>query len=242
MKSIKKGPEPRALRQWKADNANTPDNLRYGGGGFPAEALRQALLLEQQHLCAYTLKALPTLAHCAAAGQDSRHACHIEHILPQARKIPAETIDYGNMVACYPPSQSTIYCDYGAKKKADYDPSECVFVSPLSAQVERHFAFHRNGQVEGLSPEGNASIAVLNLNHPTLVDERRASIEGFLHPKGKKGKPLSAAAARSLATRVMQADGQQCLPAYCVAIAQAVLKYAEREERRAARLKSKPRS
>ena len=32
---------------------------------------------------------------------------------------------------------------------------------------------------------------------------------------------------------------QQCLPAYCIAIAQAALRYAEREEKRAARMKKK---
>jgi hypothetical protein len=66
MRSIAKGPEPRALIQWKADNAATPENLRYGAAGFPREAVRQALLAEQFHLCAYTMRRLRTAAECTA--------------------------------------------------------------------------------------------------------------------------------------------------------------------------------
>ena len=55
MRSIVKGAEPRALIQWKAENTQTPENLVYGGGGFPADAVRAALLAEQFYLCAYTV-------------------------------------------------------------------------------------------------------------------------------------------------------------------------------------------
>lgn len=110
MRSICKGGEPRALIEWKRQNAATPDNLHYNGGGFPREAVRQSLLLEQCHLCGY-----------------------------------------------------------------------------------------------------------------------------YLYPKN--GKPLSAAAARRLVSEVMRPDGKQCLPAYCVAVACAARAFAEREERRAARMR-----
>ena len=234
MRSITKTAEPRELIQWKADNAATPQNLVYGGGAFPAAAVRQALLTEQLHLCAYTLRRLKTLAQCQAGGNDTRASCHIEHLLPQSRRVPGEDIDYRNMVACYPPSQSTLACDFGAHAKADFDPSRGGFVSPLSPAAEAHFAFDERGSVTGTTADGCQTINILKLNHPTLVNDRAASIKGYLQPRGKK---LTAQAARRLAQLVMQPDAQHCLPAYCTAVAQAALLHAEREERRAARMR-----
>ena len=234
MRSITKAAEPRELIQWKAANAATPQNLVYGGGAFPAAAVRQALLEEQWHLCAYTLRRLKTWAQCQAGGNDTRASCHIEHLLPQSRRVPGEDIDYRNMVACYPPSQSTLACDFGAHAKADFDPSAGGFVSPLSPSAESHFEFNARGGVAGRSADGKSTIRVLALDHKALVNDRAASIKGYLQPRGKK---LTAQAARRLAQLVTQPDAQRCLPAYCTAVAQAALLHAEREERRAQRLK-----
>lgn len=244
MRSITKGPEPRDLIQWKSDNAQTPQNLKYGAGGFPAEAVRAALLSEQYHLCAYTMKGLPSAAACAALGLDLRNSCHIEHIFPQCREVAGEDIDYHNMVACHPPSNSRIACGYGAKFKDKFDPESRgntdphagIFVSPLSANVERHFEFDEQGEVSGLTASGTCTIAVLKLNHPELKNDRAAIIKGFLRPRDR---PLSAAAARRLAVQVMQPDGQGCLTPFCVAVASVALAFAARAERRAKRLRRK---
>lgn len=237
MRSIRKGAEPRALLDWKAQNAATPENLRYGGGGFPGEPVRAALLTEQFHLCAYTMKALATADVCKATGRDTRDSCHIEHLLPQARGIPAETIDYQNMVACFPPSQSNVACQYGAPFKGAYDPAANSFVSPLAMNAEHHFAFDEDGEVTGVTAQGQATIKALNLNHRSLVDDRVASIRGRLEPK--TGRPISAADARRLAAEILKPDANQCLPAFCVAIAAVALAHAERQERRAERLKGR---
>lgn len=237
MRTIRKGGEPRELRQWKADNAATPQNLFYGGGGFPAEAVRIELLKEQFHLCAYMLRRLKTAAECQADGKDTRASCHIEHILPQNRRVAGEDIDYQNMVACYPPSQSTVACEYGAHAKAGFDPSGGGFVSPLSNGVEAHFVFDAQGGICGLTADGRATITILKLGHASLVHDRAAVIKGYLQPR--KGKKLSAQEARRLAQRVLQPDGQQCLPAFCVAVAHAAEQHAQREERRAARMRKK---
>lgn len=238
MRSIAKGAEPRELIQWRADNRATPQNLVYGGGGFPAEAVRTALLAEQFHLCAYTLRRLKTAAQCHAATQDTRASCHIEHVLPQSRRRPGEDIDYQNMVACYPPSQSSVACEFGAQVKADFDPSTGGFVSPLSAGVEAHFDFDARGRASGRTADGGRTIDILNLNHKTLVDDRAAVIKGYLHPKGQ---PLSAQAALRVANEVMQPDAQGCLPAYCVAVAQAAQRHADRQKRRATRMRGQRR-
>lgn len=234
MRFINKGPDPRELINWKIRNAATPQNLTYSGGGFPSEAVRKDLLKEQFHLCAYTLKSLRTAAECEGQNLDLRHSCHIEHFLPQCRNIPAETIDYQNMLACYPPSDSTEACEYGAQAKANYDPSQKPFVSPLSPNVEQHFKYESSGEVEGLTGDGRATVKVLNLNHKALVNDRKAIILGRLKPK--KDKYISASAARRLAAEISQPDQQGRLSQFCVAIAQTAIEHAIREERRANRM------
>ena len=236
MRFITKAAEPRPLIQWKSDNVQSPQNLFYGAGGFPAEAVRQALLQEQFHLCAYTLKRLQTAVDCNSHGHDTRHAGHIEHVLPQARKMAGEDIDYQNMVACYPPSDSKEACEFGAKAKDNFDPATGGFISPLLPTAEQHFAFDANGGISGRSAGGVETIKVLKLDHHALVNDRAAVIQRLLKPRGK---PLSAAAARRLASESQKPDAHKCLPAYCVAIAQAALAHADRVERRAARLKKK---
>lgn len=166
MRSIAKGASPQALIQWKAQNAASPQNLVYGGGGFPGEAVRQSLLAEQLHLCAYTLRQLKTAAACAADGNDTRHSCHIEHLLPQCRRVAGEDIDYQNMVACYPPSQSQVACEFGAHAKADFDPATGGFVSPLSVDAQAHFKFDERGGVQGQTADGVSTIQVLRLDPP----------------------------------------------------------------------------
>jgi hypothetical protein len=236
MRSITKGEQPEALIRWRADNAAKPQNLVYGQGGFPGEAVRRSLLAEQFHLCAYTMRQLKTAAQCEAQGWDTRASCHIEHLWPQGRKVAGEDIDYQNMVACYPPSQSKVACEFGAHAKADFDPSTGGFVSPLTANAEAHFSFDERGGIEGRTEDGASTVQVLNLNHPALVHDRAAVIKGYLQPRGKK---LTAQAARRLAQQVLTTHAQLALPAYCVAIAQTALKHAEREERRAVRMKRK---
>lgn len=233
MRTITKGGQPEALIRWKADNAASPQNLIYGGGNFPSEAVRRSLLAEQFHLCAYTLRQLKTAADCEASGQDSRASCHIEHLLPQCRKVQGEDIDHQNMLACYPPSQSKVACEYGAHAKADFDPSKGGFVSPLSPAADNHFKFDERGGIAGLTADGASTVEVLNLDHKTLVNDRAAVIKGYLHPKGKK---MSAQAARRLAKQVLTPDAQLRLPPYCQAVAQTALLHANREERRAARM------
>jgi uncharacterized protein (TIGR02646 family) len=234
MRTITKGALPQALIRWRADNAAVPQNLVYGAAAFPSEAVRKSLLAEQFHLCAYTMRQLKTAAQCQALGQDTRASCHIEHLWPQCRNVPSEDIDYQNMVACFPPSQSKAVCEFGAHAKADFDPDTGGFVSPLSPNVHAHFKFDQRGRALGSTADGDSTIQVLNLNHPILVNDRAAAIKGALQPKGK---PLSAQAARRLAQQVLRPDAQQRLPSYCVAVAQIALQHAEREERRANRKK-----
>jgi uncharacterized protein (TIGR02646 family) len=236
MRPIHKGREPAALRQRKRTNAATPQNLLYGKAGFPMDEVRQALLREQLHLCAYTQKSLKTAEECAELGGNTGLSCHIEHLFPQARKVASEAIDYQNMLACFPPSQGSVACEYGAQAKGHYDPSGNPFVSPLRGDAHNHFRFNVDGTVEGLTDEGCATIKILNLNHPTLTNDRKATISGWMEPR--TGRTISAAEARRIANDVQLPSQNHQLPAYCVAIAQVAERHALKEERRAKRMKA----
>jgi uncharacterized protein (TIGR02646 family) len=238
VRSIKKGAEPRALIEWKRENRETPHNLYYGrGSSFPSEAVRQALLREQFHLCAYTLRRLPTAAQCRVKGQGTQFSCHIEHVLSQ-KHHQAESTAYNNLVACYPSSQTKVACGYGAVEKDDYDSARKPFVSPLTTNVERHFRYTSDGYVEGLNSDAIETIEVLKLNHPTLVNDRAAVIKGRLKPRGT---PVSAATARRMVDEVDTPDAEHCLPEYCEALKQQAERHARQLEKRAARVRGQVR-
>ncbi|MFA7239986.1 MAG: hypothetical protein WC091_07720 [Sulfuricellaceae bacterium] len=140
------------------------------------------------------------------------------------------------MLACYPAGNGKVLCEYGALAKADYDPATHPFLSPLHPTTSNQFRFHEDGTLEGRTPEARADIDVLNLRHPALVHDRAAAIRGYLHPSARR--TLTAAHARRLAERINLPDTQGKLAAYCAAIAQAAIKHAEHEERRAASVRS----
>lgn len=225
MRRIVKRGEPRALIEWKRINRKTPENLKYGGGGFPNSKVRVSLLQEQGYLCGYTMKAIASPA-----------GCHIEHVIPQSLCTEGvEDIDYGNMLACYPPSNTAIECEYGAKRKDAYDVRNNAFLSPLDPAAANAFRFNDDGTMDSADPRANASIEVLNLNCAILCNDRAAAIHGFLLRRNKK--ELSAAAARRLAAEVIQPDAEGRLRPFCEALAQAALRYAKKVERRAGRLR-----
>ena len=243
MKTIRKNSEPRELLNWRIKNQNVPENLCYRS--IPPEvleAVRQALLCEQFYLCAYTMMPLKTASECADSPFLTRDSCHIEHIFPQSCTVAGEDIDYQNMLACHPPSQSAkgiSACDYGAQAKADYDPQVKPFVSPLGDHTASQFVFNQAGKVRGQTDAARATVKVLNLNTPSLVSNRMATIRGRLYPKGDKGKPISAAAARRLAKIILQPDARGCLPAYCVAVQQVALVFASQREKKAQRMEGR---
>jgi len=227
MRRIIKGPEPEALRSWKVENAEVPQNLTYEN--MPKPAVKAQMLVEQGYLCAYTMQRI-----------QSADECHIEHIVPQSQALQSDAphlnIDYNNLLACIPsdtpghrPSISNF--PYGATKKGGSHVDEDTFVSPLHEAVETRFRYLPDGSVEpAVGDEAAAgTITILALNHNQLIELRQAAIEeGVLD----RDTALSADEAEALSQAIMTADPAGRLPEFCLAISQVAAGYADK--RRAA--------
>lgn len=236
MRHIHKGSEPKDLRDWKRENKDFPDNLFYGHGStFPTAAVKAALLKEQCHLCAYTMKRLSTVDDF-----------HIEHIRPRTvtKKNPDTKlleVDYGNLLACFPP-KSDKSPGYGAPWKDDYEVTDDNFVSPLHGSCETRFLYNSAGEVKYAEGDNAAKMTIdaLKLNHEVLVELRERELRAY-GVKRRGSQPISAKKARELAENIMNPDNDGFLPEYCVAIRQVAERYAQKEEQWAsAKKKSHP--
>lgn len=178
MKRINKSAQPTELLRWRAANAGTPVNLRYGCGGFPRLAVLKALLAEQGSLCAYTLLKI------------NDNKAHIEHLKPRttclaeddAREAHAlsrkcEDVDWKNMVACFPQSGAQ-HPGFGAWQKDDWW-HETDFVSPLTQNCESRFRYEKDGKINVAVTGDNAAqktIKKLKLDCERLEELRKNAI------------------------------------------------------------------
>lgn len=222
MRTVVKGAPCKQLKAWIRHNAGSPQNIHYDNlDAATRAAMLNLLIKEQAGLCAYTLKRIDQ--------RRSEWQAHIEHILPR-KSHAASSLSWSNVLACFP--QPGVACKYGAVQKGAYDPGNSSFVSPTMGGLAAHFRFRAGGELEGLTPEANATLApeVLNLNHAALVNDRKARIQAAL------GRRPSAAAARRRAEEVRKPDRSGNLEPYCEAVAQVLEAYALRLEKKAVRL------
>lgn len=227
MITIRKGPECTELQKWKNENKTSPQNIHYDNLGRSQRGpMLKNMSKEQGWICAYTMKRL--------IEKDQKIMAHIEHILPRCLH-PRESVVWENMVACVPFHDDS--CEYGAKRKDKYDPAQKLFVFPTKNGIRTLFYYHQNGKIDGHSPEAEACISenVLNLNHPELVNDRRAKIRGALDRKP------TATAARRRAGELRKFDSNGKLEPYCEAVAQVLERYASMLEERARRVAGKAR-
>lgn len=237
MRSIDKGTEPQALRQWKRQNQDTPQNLHYDN--LPSDirdAVKEALLREQGGLCAYTLRRI---------GQSP--GCHIEHVEPQ-NSAPDKDLDYRNMAACVPSSGGDTSLGYGAPVKGGTSVTLNVdFVSPHAGGCEGRFSYGADGRVQARDEAAQATVDLLQLNHKTLQELRRQAMAAHglslrRHGLRKPARPLSPSQARKFASEITQADPRTgLLEPFCVALAEVALHFASQEEARARRISSQAR-
>ncbi|MDC6167283.1 hypothetical protein [Paucibacter sp. XJ19-41] len=239
MKQIQKGNECQAVTDWRTENATVPQNLVYGRGGFPVEKVLEALLAEQGHLCAYTLKRIDL------------KAAHIEHLKPQRTcraedaqrelanvALSREDVAWYNLVACFPAPNSPAPPGYGAVKKDKWwpDAGAAGFVSPLDADCETRFSFGLNGEIAPANAADLAAgetIKAIGLDDSRLMELRkRAILEMGLHPRSPQ--PLkSPAKVRQLIAAWPYRDGSGKYREFCVPLRAAALSHLAKLEGRA---------
>lgn len=234
MRFIVKQGAPADLQSWIRENRDAAQNLSYGN--LPTgvkDAVKLALLIEQGHLCAYTLRRLHDI-------QD----CHIEHVEPQ-NTTPDKDLTYTNMAACAPKDGGDTSSGYGAPIKAGQGVTlNENFVSPYLQGCSERFQFDAKGFVHAAVGDAavEQTIAILKLNHTALVDLRRSALQAHglnvsVRTTRTARKLKSASEARRFAVEVLKTDNRGQLEPYCLALAQVALVYAEKEDARARRLR-----
>ena len=162
MRTIPKGPEPVTLTQHRqkpyADYDNYADKA----------ALRQALVAEQRGLCCY----------CQSRIRATPEVMRIEHWQCQADH-PARQIDFNNLHgAClggHGRPEREQHCD---TRKGNN--GLCFSVSDPAHPIERQIRFLGDGSISADDAAIDDCInAVLNLNLPRLVSNRKAVLAAF---------------------------------------------------------------
>lgn len=162
MRTIQKGPEPASLTQHRQQPHADYDNYA------DKAALRQALVSEQRGLCCY----------CQARIRATCKGMKIEHWQCQADH-PGRQLDYSNLLgAClggHGRPEREQHCD---TRKGN--SGLCFSVCDPTHPIERHIRFLGDGKISSDDADINEAInAVLNLNLPRLVSNRKAVLTAF---------------------------------------------------------------
>jgi uncharacterized protein (TIGR02646 family) len=193
MKHIKKNAEPQGFIDWKAanwekikeknDNGATGNDLweilpsSRSAANMPNEYskadLRTAIASEQFHLCCYCMFGIK------AQPSDTK----MEHFLPKEVYKPDEVFDYKNLLTACNGGEKTrpveLSCD-SEKGAKNPNKENNRIISPLSEDCEKHFDYKENGEIIGLTAEGNTTIKNLNLNCKRLKILRQQVLESYI--------------------------------------------------------------
>lgn len=229
MKKIVKQAQPTELQQWRADNADIPENLKYGRGGFPNGAVLNALLAEQGFLCAYTLLKI------------SADKAHVEHLKPQTSCQNGEDVAWNNMVACFPQPRVP-HPGFGAVQKGWWW-EHAKFISPLANNCEARFKYKNDGSIEIAIKHDVAAattIEKLKLNCDRLKEARKTAIMKVgLHKRAQR--PMTSVARVQSFVQNLSQQEVGCYVEFCTVLEhvaadyiQSLLKRAQRKHHSAA--------
>ena len=182
MRTIEKGSEPPCLTKYRKQHdatykdyrqeidINTRDEIENTG----PDALRKALVRDQRGLCCY----------CQARIHPNDKKMKVEHWESQTG-APQRQLDFSNMLgAClggkgHPKKHQS--CD---THKGDL--TLCFSVSDPTRPIEPHIKFLGDGRIKSDNTEIDKALnAVLNLNIPRLVSNRKAVLDAFTRRLGK---------------------------------------------------------
>jgi uncharacterized protein (TIGR02646 family) len=170
MRTITKGREPGSLEAYRQTDGATFDNLPVN----VKEEIQHQLLQEQRELCCY----------CQSRIHATWDGMKVEHWQSQSsEKYPERQLDYSNMLgACHggqkhgqKSPRSKQHCD---TLKGDSDL--CFSVCDSAHPIERQISFLGDGKMSANDADIDVDInAVLNLNLPRLVSNRKAVLTAF---------------------------------------------------------------
>lgn len=233
MRYIQKNEQPQALINWKAQRNAAGQPLDFqqlgrvqvdGNDVDVKKAIKEQRLKDQGYLCAYTMMRI------------NLDSSHVEHLKPQTlsrindrvKHFIEETVDYGNMVLCYPKREDKGGVGFGAPHRGDAK----LAVTPREERCETRIKYKLDGTVSSEDSDVSKMIdEVLNLNHATLVDRRKDSYKR----KGlglRSEKPISEKEAIRLAEAALQIDSNDKLMPFCVGISHAAQEHVKLIQKR----------
>lgn len=162
MRTIQKGSEPATLTQHRQKPHATYDNYT------DKVSLRQALVAEQRGLCCY----------CQSRIRATSDGMKIEHWQCQADH-PERQLDFTNLHGACPGGLGRAEHEQHCDTRKGNSPL-CFSVSDPERPIERQIRFLGDGRVAADDTAIDRAIgAVLNLNMPRLVSNRKAVLAAF---------------------------------------------------------------
>lgn len=168
MKHSPKRPAPPGLTEWLglSNEDWTPDWENFAG--TPKSNTHNSLLEEQGYVCAY----------CGTGLKGENGDSHIDHFWPQAH-FPDRILDYANLFAsCGPSSQKKAPKTCG-DAKGDWFDQENIDHIPSQPGCEHRFRYDARGWMHPADALASSVITQLNLNDPSLREERRRIVKGI---------------------------------------------------------------
>ena len=193
MRYIQKGEEPAYMSEWKELRKSCGQKLVYKEFDQKAQ-LNKDLRKEQHNICCYCQRVID---HYQMESGKIATAAHNEHLYPENVKNDPKSeelqMDYGNIFACCVDSRG--YSKREKHLRHCGESKENQIIPSLIKQPDcaDYFHYALTGKIEvDSSLEGKnievvaRCIDVLNLNCPTLVDDRKICMDGALLVYGKK--------------------------------------------------------
>lgn len=169
MRNIQKGAEPTSLTQHR----QTPhaDYLNYGD----KDTLRQGLVREQGGLCCY----------CQSRIRPTAADMKIEHWQCQDQ-FPDRQLDYRNLLGACMGGEGRPGKEQHCDTLKGANPLTINPADP-ACNVERLIKFPGSGKIKSDDPHIDRQLnEVLNLNHPQLIGNRKATLDSFCRVLGQR--------------------------------------------------------
>lgn len=174
MRKIEKNNEPKEWLEFRT----TPGVTTYS----PTAELKESLLTEQGHICAYCMRRIPTRDK-NSDGKPTSEDARIEHI--KCRELhPELQLNYNNMVICCPGSiNGDHHCD---RRKGNRDITFNLFEKRCIDTISYSTS---DGTIKSSNPIYDHEFnQILNLNNKLLKANRLATLSGAIKAIGTINK------------------------------------------------------